>query len=65
MGKIFSNKLAEKASTIKKSFKTCIVGKKEVLLPITRKLIQQLKENGWTINEERNFYLEENRMNKS
>lgn len=30
--------------------------KKEILLPIARKLVQQLKENGWTINEERNYY---------
>lgn len=30
--------------------------KKEVLLPIARKLIRQLKENGWTIQEERIYY---------
>ena len=30
--------------------------KKEVLLPIVRKLIQQLKENGWDIREERIYY---------
>ena len=30
--------------------------KKEVLLPIARKLIQRLKENGWTIHEERTYY---------
>lgn len=30
--------------------------KKEVLLHIARKLIQQLKENGWTIHEERAYY---------
>lgn len=30
--------------------------KKEVLLPIVRKLIQQLKEDGWDIREERIYY---------
>ena len=30
--------------------------KREVFLPIARKLIQQLKENGWDIHEERIYY---------